>query len=129
MVPYSTFLTRRRPQFFYRNWYPGTTSTYCYYETATAVLRCPSCTWRHLGLHEFNLYHALLVRMYTQTCRFRTQGISFLASIPSYRFLIRTSLNSSSQLRTNEFFLSQCNPSISICPSSSYPSFFSPRGL
>ncbi len=40
----------------------------------TAVLRGPPCTCRHPGLHESYLYHALLARMYTQTCCFRNQG-------------------------------------------------------
>lgn len=44
------------------------------YAIATAVLRGPPCTCRHPGLHESYLYHALLARMYTQTCCFRNQG-------------------------------------------------------
>jgi hypothetical protein len=51
-----------------------TLSLYHNYAIATAVLRGPPCTCRHPGLHESYLYHALLARMYTQTCCFRNQG-------------------------------------------------------
>jgi hypothetical protein len=53
---------------------PETLSIYHNYAIATAVLRGPPCTCRHPGLHESYLYHALLARMYTQTCCFRNQG-------------------------------------------------------
>ena len=53
------------------SWNPNPTTAL---PTTTAVLRGPPCTCRHPGLHESYLYHALLARMYTQTCCFRNQG-------------------------------------------------------
>ena len=48
--------------------------TYFDWSGPNTVLRSFRLLSRQLDRHEFNLYNALLVRMSTQNCRFRSQG-------------------------------------------------------